>query len=126
MRRSRMYACNRYSKRTFRRSLMTSRTRCRLKAWKWTDSVSLFFLTDDRRLDHCRNDRNRECRARILREGRALHVAAAGVLDCIRYDNDSARTRPATEKRDAADTRARDRTSRAGRKSRAAVAHRAT
>src|SRR3979490_1363776 len=105
---------------------MRSQIRCRLTAWKWTDSVSLFFLTDDRRLDDCRNQRNRECRARILREGRALHVAAAGVLDCVPYYNDSSRTRPSTEKRDAADTRARDRTSRARRKSRAAVAHRAT
>src|SRR6266705_3151867 len=104
-RRSRMFACNRCWKRTFRPSLRMSQTLCPPTAWKLTASVSLFFQTDDRRLDHCRNDRNREYRARIFRERRPFHVAAAGVLDCVRDGHDFARPRVATEKGHAAGNR---------------------
>src|SRR3974377_2462443 len=109
-----MFACNRCWKRTFLPSLRMSRTLCPPTGWKLTDSVSLFFQTDDRRLDHCGNDGNREYRARIFREGRPFHVATAGVLDCIRDDHDSARPRVATEKRPAAGNRGGDQTVGAG------------
>src|SRR5215472_2122020 len=102
MRHSPMFASNRCSKRTFRRSPRMWPTLCRLKAWKWMDSGSSFFQTDDRRLDHCRNDGNREYGARILFERRPFHVAAAGLLDRVGYDNDFARPCVATEKGDAA------------------------
>src|SRR6266496_1149673 len=104
-RHSQMFACNRYSRRTFRRFLRTWQTLCLPKAWKWTDSVSLFFQIDDRSLDHCRNDGNREHRARILHQRWALHVAAAGLLDCLGDDDDFARHGFAGEKRDAATNR---------------------
>src|SRR5207302_7704213 len=93
-----MFACNRCWKRTFLPSLRMSRTSCLPKAWKLTASVSLFFQTDDRRLDHCRNAGNREYRARIFLERRPFHVAAAGLPDCVRDANDFARTRLATVK----------------------------
>jgi len=44
--------------------------------------------------------------ARILHEGWALHVAAAGLLDCLGDDDDFARPCLAGEKRDAAANRA--------------------
>src|SRR5438309_6186745 len=70
MRRSPASVCNRCSKRTSHRFLRMWRRICRLKAWKWKDSGSLFFLTDDHRLDHCRNGGNRGCRFRIFSKGR--------------------------------------------------------
>src|SRR6266404_4701664 len=105
---------------------MRSQIHCRLKTWKWTDSVSLFFLTDDRRLDHCRNAGNREYRARILYQRWPFHVAAAGLLDCLGDGGDIARAGVATQKRDAATNRTGNRTSVAGRKSRTAIANRAS
>src|SRR5947208_16779288 len=91
------FACNRCSKHTFLASQKMSRTLCLRKGWKWTASVSLFFKIDDRCLDHCRNAGNREYRARIFLEGRPFHVAAAGLLDCVRDGHDFARPRFATE-----------------------------
>src|SRR5438445_12771466 len=111
-----MFACNRCWKRTFLPSRRMSRTSCPPKALKLTDSVSLFFQTDDRRLDHCRNAGNREYRARIFLERRPFHVAAPGLLDCVRDDNDFARPRPATEKGHAASNRLGNWTSGTGRK----------
>src|SRR5205809_7311245 len=104
-RHSQMFACNRYSRRTSRRFRKTSRILCLPKAWKWTDSVSSFFQTDDRRLDHCRNAGNREYRVRILYQRWPFHVAAAGLLDCLGDDDDFARARAATQERDAAANR---------------------
>ena len=97
---------------------------CRLRAWKWKDSGSLFFLTDDHRLDHCRNGGNRGCRSRIFLEGRPFHVAAAGLFDCVSYDHDFARARVAKENCDAVCDRIGNRTHDAGRKSRTAVTSR--
>src|SRR5207248_4849597 len=77
------------------------RSHCRLKVWKWKDLGSLFFLTDDQRLDHCRNGGNRGCRSRIFLEGRPFYVAAAGMFDRLGDDHDFARTRVAPENCDA-------------------------
>src|SRR5690349_11695477 len=104
-----MFAYNRSRKRAFLPFLRMLRILCPLKASKLTDSGSLFFLTDDRRLDHCRNDWNREYRVRIFRERRPFHVAAPGMLDCVRDDHDFARPRPSAEKGDAATNRTRNR-----------------
>src|SRR5207249_11822324 len=120
-----MFACNRCSKRTFLPSRRMSRTLCPQKALKLTASVSSFFQTDDRRLDHCRNAGNREYRVRILYQRWPFHVAAAGLLDCLGDDDDLARAGVATQKRDAATNRTGNRTSGAGRKSRTAIANRA-
>src|SRR5215475_7993352 len=103
-----MFACNRCWKRTCLPSLRMSPTRCPPKAWKLTDSVSLFFQTDDRHLDHCGNDGNREYRVRLFRERRPFHVAAASLLDCVGDDHDFARPRVATEKGHAAGNRGGD------------------
>ena len=113
--RSRAFACNRCSKRT---SPLFPRTWCscrRPKAWKWKDSDSLFFLTDDYRLDHCRNGGNRGCRSRIFLEGRPFHVAAADLFDCVSDDHDFTRAGVAKENCDAGCDRSGNRTHGAGR-----------
>src|SRR5438477_13034987 len=97
------------------------RSHCRLKVWKWKDLGSLFFLTDDQRLDHCRNGGKRGWRSRSFLEGRPFYVAAAGMFDGLGDGRDFERTRVAPETCDAICERSRNRTHGARRNSRTAV-----
>src|SRR5205814_8182991 len=97
------------------------RSHCRLKVWKWKDLGSLFFLTDDQRLDHCRNGGNRGCRSRVFLEGRPFYVAAAGMFDRLGADHDFSPTRVSPGNCDGIWERSRKSTPRARRKSRTAA-----
>src|SRR6266478_5103397 len=110
-----MFVCNRCSKHTFRRFLPMWPILCRLKVCRSMDLTLPFIRINDRVLDYRRSAGNGADNHELFRQGRALYVAVARMLDRFGDNDHFARHCLARKECDAARDPKRNRTARARR-----------